>query len=154
VIELRPNRSPRIANLETAGTSELFEAIAGIERLAAELAVERATDRDLQCLHALQTRVEGFHPDGKLDDYFANARQTLRRSVSYPSFRRALAAEVIASNPYNSFWLWYGFYAPLNGQAVFCRQFARMGRRSDALFVPASLATFSPDGRAIVERRS
>jgi hypothetical protein len=49
--------------------------------LAAELAVERATDRDLQCLHALQTGVEGFHPDDKLDDYFANARQTLRRIV-------------------------------------------------------------------------
>ena len=46
LMELRPNRSPRIADIEIDGISELFEALAGIERLAAELAAVRATERD------------------------------------------------------------------------------------------------------------
>jgi DNA-binding GntR family transcriptional regulator len=71
LIELRPNRSPRIADIAIEGISELFEALAGIERLAAELAAERASERDLQRLRTLQTRMEGRHRDGKLDDYFA-----------------------------------------------------------------------------------
>jgi DNA-binding GntR family transcriptional regulator len=71
LIELRPNRSPRIADIAIEGISELFEALAGIERLAAELAAERASERDLQRLRTLQTRMEGHHCDGKLDDYFA-----------------------------------------------------------------------------------
>lgn len=71
LVELRPNRSPRIAELETDGIIELFEALAGIERLAAELAAERATERDLQRLRLLQARMENHHRAGKLDDYFA-----------------------------------------------------------------------------------
>jgi DNA-binding GntR family transcriptional regulator len=71
LIELRPNRSPRIADIAVDGISELFEALAGIERLAAELAAERATERDLARLRTLQTRMEGHHRNGKLDDYFA-----------------------------------------------------------------------------------
>jgi DNA-binding GntR family transcriptional regulator len=58
LIELRPNRSPRIANLDVEGIPE-------------EFAAERATDNDLQRLRSLQTRMEGFYRDGKLDDYFA-----------------------------------------------------------------------------------
>lgn len=71
LIELRPNRSPRIADIAIEDISELFEALAGIERLAAELAAERATERDLARLRTLQTRMEGHHRNGRLDAYFA-----------------------------------------------------------------------------------
>src|SRR5438093_13147141 len=71
LVELRPNRSPRIAEIERDRILELFEALAGIERLAAELAAQRATDRELQRLRLLQTRMEKHHRDGRLDDYFA-----------------------------------------------------------------------------------
>ena len=71
LVELRPNRSPRIAEIETDRILELFEALAGIERVAAELAAQRATERELQRLRLLQTRMENYHRDGKLDDYFA-----------------------------------------------------------------------------------
>lgn len=71
LVELRPNRSPCIADIDTDRMFELFEALAGIERLAAELAAQRATDRELQRLRLLQTRMESHHRDGKLDDYFA-----------------------------------------------------------------------------------
>src|SRR4051794_23511285 len=50
LVELRPNRSARIADIETDRMFELFEALAGIERLAAELAAQRATERELQRL--------------------------------------------------------------------------------------------------------
>lgn len=71
LVELRPNRSPRIADIEADRIVELFEALAGIERLAAELAAQRATEHELQRLRLLQTRMENHHRDGKLDDYFA-----------------------------------------------------------------------------------
>jgi len=71
LVELRPNRSPRIADIDTDRMFELFEALAGIERLAAELAAQRATERELQRLRLLQTRMEKHHRDGRLDDYFA-----------------------------------------------------------------------------------
>jgi len=71
LVELRPNRSPRISEIETDRILELFEALAGIERLAAELAARRATERELQRLRLLQARMEQYHRDGKLDDYFA-----------------------------------------------------------------------------------
>ena len=71
LVELRPNRSARIADIETDHVFELFEALSGIERLAAERAAQRATGRELQRLRLLQTRMESFHRDGRLDDYFA-----------------------------------------------------------------------------------
>ena len=71
LVELRPNRSPRIAEIETDRILELFEALAGIERLAAEFAAQRVTERELKRLRLLQTRMEHYHRDGKLDDYFA-----------------------------------------------------------------------------------
>jgi DNA-binding GntR family transcriptional regulator len=71
LVELRPNRSPRISEIELDRVFELFEALAGIERFAAELAAERMTDRELQRLRLLQTRMEKHHQDGRLDAYFA-----------------------------------------------------------------------------------
>jgi DNA-binding GntR family transcriptional regulator len=71
LVQLRPNRSPRIADIETDNILELFEALAGIERFAAELAAQRITERELQRLRLLQRRMENHHRDGKLDDYFA-----------------------------------------------------------------------------------
>ena len=71
LVELRPNRSPRIAEIEMDRMFELFEALAGIERLAAELAAQRATDRELQRLRLLQNRMEGHHREGRLAEYFA-----------------------------------------------------------------------------------
>ena len=70
LVEFRPNSGPRIADIETDRILELFEALAGIERLAAKLAAQRATERELQRLRLLQMSMESYHRDGKLDDYF------------------------------------------------------------------------------------
>jgi len=71
LIELRSNRSARIAGLHSEEISELFEALAGLERLAAELAGPRMTPRDLQRLRRLQVQLEGHHTARRLDKYFA-----------------------------------------------------------------------------------
>ncbi|HMN70486.1 MAG TPA: GntR family transcriptional regulator [Rhodoblastus sp.] len=71
LIELRRNRSPRVAALDFDAVFETFEALAGIERLAAELAAQRASARVIARLGSLQTKMEEFHAAGRLDDYFA-----------------------------------------------------------------------------------
>lgn len=70
LVELRLNRSAMIAPIRQEEIDELFEAVGGIERLAAELAAQRMTDRDLEKLDLLQERMERLHDSGKLRDYF------------------------------------------------------------------------------------
>jgi DNA-binding GntR family transcriptional regulator len=50
--------------------TELFEAVSGIERCAAELAAIRMTAQDVERLEALQKRIERHHRRGELRDYF------------------------------------------------------------------------------------
>lgn len=71
LVELRANRSARIARLRPEETDELFEAVASIERAAAELAAQRADAGQLRRLRALQDRMERHHGRGELADYFA-----------------------------------------------------------------------------------
>ena len=70
LIELRMNRSAIVAPLRREELDELFEAVSGIERCAAELAAERMDARDLRKLEALQERMERYHDRGELRDYF------------------------------------------------------------------------------------
>jgi DNA-binding GntR family transcriptional regulator len=70
LVELRMNRSSRVALLGQAEVEELFEAVAGIERIAAELAAERMTERDIRRLEQLQKRIERHHERGELRAYF------------------------------------------------------------------------------------
>src|SRR5690242_10501106 len=66
LVELRPNRSAQIAPLHLQDIDELFEAVGGIERIAAEFAAQRITEKELQRLRALQDRMERFHETGTL----------------------------------------------------------------------------------------
>lgn len=70
LVELRLNRSAVVASLRREEIAELFEAVSGIERIAAELAAVRMTDRDLQKLRKLQERMERHHDGGELREYF------------------------------------------------------------------------------------
>lgn len=70
LVELRLNRSARITPLRQGEIEQLFEAVSGIERLAAELAAVRMTARDLQRLKNMQKRMERFHERSALRDYF------------------------------------------------------------------------------------
>ncbi|QRE75238.1 GntR family transcriptional regulator [Methylobacterium aquaticum] len=75
LVELRPNRSPRVAELHAQAVTELFEAIAAIERAAAELAAARITPAELERLRRLQVEMEAHHAAGALAPYFALNQQ-------------------------------------------------------------------------------
>jgi DNA-binding GntR family transcriptional regulator len=70
LVELRLNRGAVVAALRREELAELFEAVSGIERCAAELAAIRMTTADAERLEALQDRIEGHHDRGELRDYF------------------------------------------------------------------------------------
>jgi DNA-binding GntR family transcriptional regulator len=70
LVELRLNRSAIVAPLRRDELIELFEALSGIERCAAELAATRMAARDLERLQALQDRIEWHHDRGEMRDYF------------------------------------------------------------------------------------
>jgi DNA-binding GntR family transcriptional regulator len=75
LVELRPNRSPRVAELRRDAVTALFEAIAAIERGAAELAALRITAAELERLRQLQAEMEAHHAAGDLSSYFALNQQ-------------------------------------------------------------------------------
>ena len=91
LVDLKANRSARVALLRAEETDELFEAVAGIERIAAELAARRADTRTLRGLRALQDRIERHHGRGELADYFA-LNQRIHREVVAAAGNAALAA--------------------------------------------------------------
>jgi DNA-binding GntR family transcriptional regulator len=70
LVELQLNRSAVVAPLRRDELTELFEAVSGIERCAAELAAIRMTAQDVERLEALQMRIERHHFRGELRDYF------------------------------------------------------------------------------------
>ncbi len=70
LVELRLNRSAVVASIRREEVTELFEALGGIERCAAELAATRMGPREIERLEALQERIEWHHHRGELRDYF------------------------------------------------------------------------------------
>jgi DNA-binding GntR family transcriptional regulator len=80
LVELRLNRSAVVAPLRRDELAELFEAVSGIERCAAELAATRIAARDLERLEALQRRIEWHHDRGELHDYF-EANQQIHAAI-------------------------------------------------------------------------
>lgn len=70
LVEQRLNQSAIVAPFRRDDLNDLFEAVSGIERCAAELAAARMTAGDLRQLEALQERIERHHDRGELRDYF------------------------------------------------------------------------------------
>jgi DNA-binding GntR family transcriptional regulator len=70
LIELVPRRGAHVARLSAAELSDLFEALSGIEGLAAELAAVRASPADLDRLRELQALIEQRHRARERLEYF------------------------------------------------------------------------------------
>jgi DNA-binding GntR family transcriptional regulator len=83
LVELRLNRSTIVAPLRRDELIELFEALSGIERCAAELAATRMVARDLEQLEAMQERIEWHHDHGEMRDYFEINQQIHRAIVGF-----------------------------------------------------------------------
>jgi len=71
LVELLPGRGARVSQLTPEGVGELFEVIAGLERLAAELAASRMTARDFERLRRMHDRMAVHFEAGERQDYFA-----------------------------------------------------------------------------------
>lgn len=80
LVELRPNRGARIAPLRQPEMLELFETIAGLERIAAEHAADRLSVSELKRLEKLHDRMEACHEAGDLKPYFA-CNQDIHRLI-------------------------------------------------------------------------
>lgn len=75
LVELLPNRGARIASYTVEDARNLFEVIAGIESLAAELAAGRMDAGDLAGLEAMHGQMRGhFEADEKPDYFDLNSR--------------------------------------------------------------------------------
>ena len=81
LVELRANRSAAVRSMRPEQITELFEALAGIERLAAERAAERITPAELHELGALQEAIVRDHRAGQREPYFAANRRIHRLIV-------------------------------------------------------------------------
>ena len=81
LVELRANRSAAVRSMRPEQITELFEALAGIERLAAERAAERITPAELQELGTLQEAIVRDHRAGQREPYFAANRRIHRLIV-------------------------------------------------------------------------
>lgn len=90
LIELRANRSACVRALEPREILELFEALAGMERLAAELAARRLTPAGLRRLEDLQATIEQEHAAGRREAYYA-ANRAIHRAIVEAAENRPLA---------------------------------------------------------------
>lgn len=83
LIELTPNRGATVSPVTVQQTRDLFEVIAGIEALAAELAAERMTDEDLAELQDLHAQMQHHAGDASRKKYFAVNRSIHDRIVEF-----------------------------------------------------------------------
>ncbi len=70
LVDLLPGRGARVSELSIDDILDLFEAIAGVERHACELAAERMNQRDLDKLQRLHKRMARHHAEGERQPYF------------------------------------------------------------------------------------
>jgi DNA-binding GntR family transcriptional regulator len=82
LVELRVNRSAVVAPFRRDELKDLFETVAGIERVAAELAAVRITERELKKLRVRQERMERHRERGELRGYFEVNQQVHKLIVA------------------------------------------------------------------------
>ncbi len=90
LVELRANRSPRVRSLVAGDIKDLFEALSGVERMAAELAAFRITADELRRLADLQAEIVSEHHAGRRAAYFA-ANRTIHRTIVQAARNRTIA---------------------------------------------------------------
>src|SRR6202046_2325973 len=70
LVDLLPGCGARVSELSIEDILDLFEAIAGVERHACELAAERMSERDLDKLQRAHKRMARHHSAGERQPYF------------------------------------------------------------------------------------
>ena len=99
LVELRQNRSARIPPIREEDIRDLFEAVSGIERVAAELAARKITPARLDGLRRLQDEIERHFAQGDLQAYFT-VNQEIHRAIVAAGRERDLARDArMAARP-------------------------------------------------------
>jgi DNA-binding GntR family transcriptional regulator len=80
LVELVPRRGARVSQLSVRELVDLFEALSGVEGLAAELAAIRMSAADLETLRQLQVRIERRHTAKDRHEYFRD-NQDLHETI-------------------------------------------------------------------------
>ena len=70
LVELVPRRGARVAQLSIREIVDLFEALGGVEGMAAEMAAVRMSAADLEALRQLQVKIEQRHKTKARLEYF------------------------------------------------------------------------------------
>ncbi len=70
LVELAPNRGARVIPYTAEEAEALFEVIAGLESLAAELAANRMSNEDLANLEAAHKQMRSYFEEKERDQYF------------------------------------------------------------------------------------
>lgn len=83
LVDLTPNRGASVSEVTVEQTRNLFEVIAGIEGLAAELATKRMIEDELSELTALHEQMQSHAGDSSRDRYFAFNRKIHDRIVDF-----------------------------------------------------------------------
>ena len=82
LIVIEPHRGTYVSHLTVEHTAELFEALAGIERVCGELATRKITEEQLLWFAELHQQMFAFHGSDKLQDYFELNERIHRSYVS------------------------------------------------------------------------
>jgi DNA-binding GntR family transcriptional regulator len=80
LVELVPRRGARVARLSIREIVDLFEALGGVEGMAAEMAAVRMSAADLETLGQLQVKIEQRHKTKARLEYFRD-NQKLHESI-------------------------------------------------------------------------
>lgn len=70
LVELLPNRSPRVSPLTPEMVGDLFRFISWLDRQAGELAVEKVTDKHLRDLHKIHKQMQRLYEKSDRVDYY------------------------------------------------------------------------------------
>ncbi len=80
LVELFPNRSPRVTVLTDRNVREVFEVISWLDRKAGELAAEKVTEKDIRKLKKIHKQMLQHYKQGERTEYF-RLNGTLHSSI-------------------------------------------------------------------------
>jgi DNA-binding GntR family transcriptional regulator len=90
LIDIHPNRGATVVRMTAAETIELFQVIANLEAMGAEIAAARMSDDNLAQLDLMHSQLVAWHKDARRHEYF-ELNQRIHRAVVALSGNRILA---------------------------------------------------------------
>jgi DNA-binding GntR family transcriptional regulator len=97
LISIEPHKGARVTAMSEADLGELFDVLSGLERLAAELAAQRASDEELEAFRALNDEMETQYRARDPRAYFALNLQVHQRVIDLSGNRQLMRVHSLLS---------------------------------------------------------